>query len=224
MYLVVTATDSEMLHLRAALANVEAVAFLVTGMGLVETALGLTRYLEGRRRSRPEAAALRGVINFGVAGAFVGSGLELVDLCLADRDILGDLGVCDNDGITGFDVKGLPVRREFPLNNRLLAEADNFFMQNGISCKKGGFVTVNCASGTRGRGDYLRDRYRAICENMEGAAVARVCEEYGLPCLELRCISNWVEDRPSTGWRLEDACEKGGRSTALLLAHLCANM
>ena len=222
MYLIVTATDFEIAPLRSALAGVKAVAFLVTGMGLVETTLKLTRYLaapSGPGR-RPD---LQGVINFGVAGAFTGSGLELGDFCLARQEILGDLGICGNGEIKSFDVERLPVKTEFCLNNQLSATAEAVLRQQAIAYRTGRFVTVNCASGTRARGEYLRDRYAAICENMEGAAVARVCEEYGLPCLALRCISNWVEDRDPARWRLAAACEEGGRKTALLVAGLLAS-
>ena len=45
---------------------------------------------------------------------------------------------------------------------------------------------------------------------MEGFAVARVCDAFKLSCVEIRSISNFVEDRDVAGWRLEEACEKLG--------------
>ena len=53
--------------------------------------------------------------------------------------------------------------------------------------------------------------------DMEGAAVARVCGALQVPCLELRCISNMVEDRDLSKWRLREACEKAGATAALLM-------
>jgi len=50
------------------------------------------------------------------------------------------------------------------------------------------------------RGEALVQRYGAICENMEGAAVALVAALYGIRCMEVRGISNMVEDRDLSRW------------------------
>ena len=62
---------------------------LVCGVGPVEAACGLWAYLA--RNPRPAA-----VVNIGIAGAYVrASGqAELLSLCLAEREELGDLGKC----------------------------------------------------------------------------------------------------------------------------------
>jgi len=57
-------------------------------------------------------------------------------------------------------------------------------------------------------------------ENMEGGAVARVCEAYNLPLLEMRAISNYVEDRDLGRWKLHEACDEAGRAAAILLKGL----
>jgi futalosine hydrolase len=46
---------------------------------------------------------------------------------------------------------------------------------------------------------------------MEGASVAQICARYGVPLLELRGISNMVEDRNPDAWEKELAaanCQK----------------
>lgn len=45
-------------------------------------------------------------------------------------------------------------------------------------------------------------RTGALCENMEGAAVALACRQLSVPMLELRGISNRVEDRDTRQWDL----------------------
>lgn len=213
-YLLTAATDMEMKQLWDSYAGEERLDFLVTGLGPVETTLSVSSYLA---RSETNFA---GVINFGVAGAYLGLGIDLLDLCLARSEVLGDLGICLDREILGFDSKKLPVISEFVLDDSLLQQAEKILAAGGLSWRTGGFVTVNCASGTAERGTYLRDRHRAVCENMEGAAVARVCEEFGLPCLELRCISNLVEERNPANWRLKEACRKGAEAVAVLLQGL----
>jgi futalosine hydrolase len=90
----------------------------------------------------------------------------------------------------------------------------------GMACRRGTFVTVSCVSGTSRRGDLLARQHQGLCENMEGAAAARVCREFGLPLLEMRCVSNLVEERDLRKWRLREACDRCGEAAALLLQGL----
>ncbi len=183
----------------------------------METAVRLTRFLG--RLDQP----VRAVLNFGIGGAYlqpIGT-LQpaLLDICLAEQEVFGDFGI------------SLP-RRWFPLIGRLpessslllmtgLREAGRRLLEgHGLACHSGVFITVNAVSGTLRRGEMLRARWQGLCENMEGAAVARVCREFSLPCLELRAISNYVEDRQPANWRLHEACREAGRAAALIIKGL----
>ena len=42
---------------------------------------------------------------------------------------------------------------------------------------------------------------------MEGAAIAHICRIYGIPFVEIRGISNMVEDRDKGKWDIELASE-----------------
>ncbi|PKN23327.1 MAG: hypothetical protein CVU68_01250 [Deltaproteobacteria bacterium HGW-Deltaproteobacteria-3] len=66
----------------------------------------------------------------------------------------------------------------------------------------------------------LRAAHNGLCENMEGAAVARVCQEFAVPCLEVRCVSNMVEDRNPANWQLAAAVQKCGQVVSLLIDRL----
>ena len=68
--------------------------------------------------------------------------------------------------------------------------------------------------------DRIEPLPESLTGNMEGAAVARVCAEFSLPLLELRCISNLVEDRNPAHWRLQEACEKAARTAAVLIKNM----
>lgn len=190
---------------------------LVTGVGPVETTYTLTS------RLATGLGNLQAIIHFGIAGAYLypnGSGAGMLDICLAEEEILGDLGICHQDRIEHFSAPELGVKDHFSLDNRLLEKADFFLEQKKIPHKKGRFVTVSCVSGTRRRGDILAGRFHGLCENMEGAAVARVCTAFNLPCLELRCISNYVEDRNTKRWKIKEACSLAGETAALVAEHL----
>ncbi|MGB5687512.1 MAG: futalosine hydrolase [Candidatus Electrothrix sp.] len=189
---------------------------LITGIGPVETTLSLAGILH----KQPEIDC---VLNFGIAGAYLENDSSIqagmLDLCLAEQEVLGDLGVQLADTVEPF--RGdLPVRDRFVLDSGLLATAGRILGDAGIAYKQGNFITVNCASGTQRRGNQLGRQFHGLCENMEGAAVARVCEEFSLPCLEVRCISNMVEDRNLEKWRLREACVHAGRAAAVIAGEI----
>jgi futalosine hydrolase len=48
----------------------------------------------------------------------------------------------------------------------------------------------------------LAHRTGGLCENMEGAAVALACQQMSVPLLEVRGISNLVEDHDPARWDL----------------------
>ena len=187
---------------------------LITGIGPVETTLSLAGILH----KQPEISC---VLTFGIAGAYLKNDTSIqagsLDLCLAEQEILGDLGVQLANMVEPFG-ENLPVRDRFILDSGLLLTAGRILRNADIAYKQGTFVTVNCASGTQRRGNQLGRQFRGLCENMEGAAVARVCEEFSLPCLEVRCISNMVENRNRDNWRLQEACAKAGRAAAVIAA------
>jgi futalosine hydrolase len=69
----------------------------------------------------------------------------------------------------------------------------------------GNFVTLSTCTGTTARARELEERYNGLCENMEGAAVAQVAALHGVPWLEVRGISNIVEDRDLKKWDVPKA-------------------
>ncbi len=192
---------------------------LVSGVGLMETTLRLTRFLCQTDQK------VHAVINFGVGGAFwQPSGCpqpQLQDICFAEREVIGDLGICLADGVEYLD-PALTGDLAFPLDVNLLGVGREILTGCGASYFSGTFVTVNSVTATRSRGDMLQARWQGLCENMEGAAVARVCSEFTIPCLELRAIANFVEDRNRECWRLQEASLHAAKSAALLIKGMSA--
>ena len=210
MLLVVAASDLEMKCFAAGAAA--PVQRLVCGVGPVEAACGLWAWLA----ENPRPAA---VLNIGIAGAYVREAgqVELLSLCLAAREELGDFGKCAGGRLEPLAEHISPHRTFFPdaaLNERIARRLADL----GIPCRSGVFVTVNCASGDRERGDMLLARFPdALCENMEGAALARVCAQHHLPFAELRCISNLIDQPERQGWRLREACARMGEAARRLV-------
>ncbi len=189
----------------------------VGGVGKVNAAAATALMIE---RYQP-----RLVISTGCAGAYVGSGLAVGDLVLATDEVLADEGVLVGDGWKDLRYMNLPsVRRDgetfynvLPLSRRAserameLAEREKNALHRGVS------VTVSTCSGTGEYGAELSRRWNAVMENMEGAAVAQVCLRAGVECLEIRGISNLVEERDLTKWDFGRAVEVAQRFVLLYL-------
>lgn len=213
MILVTAATEGEIAPLRQQFADCGQVDFLVTGIGLVETAHILTRFLE-RAGTR-----YQGLINVGVAGAFTSSTMHILDICLADSEVIGDMAICFHDHMGSLGSSELVLHQFFPCRGSLLGQCRKWCAATGRPIHVGAFVSVNCVSATRRRGDMLAATYEAISENMEGAAVARVCRSYELDWLEIRAISNMVVDRDTSSWRLGEAIKRCTAFTGDFLNH-----
>ncbi len=209
MYLIVSSTEIEIGQLRKSKELERDFNFLTTNVGMVESAISLARLFAERE--------VEGLILFGVGGAYSNTGVDILDICLAEKEYFGDLGVAMGNEVEYFTDDALKNKRIFNLRNNLLDKVENKLNVLKIPYKIGNFVTVNSCSGTLQRGNFLRDKFGAICENMEGAAVARICELYRVPMIELRCVSNMVEDRDKSKWKLNEAIDKGTRVLKKLL-------
>ena len=174
---------------------------LHTGIGAVNAAHALTCQFEGQL---PDL-----VIQFGIGGAYVPTSLPIRSVVLATEEIYGDVGVITPEGWKPADEIGIPLVHgnpphfnRFPLDSRLVSTAIEIC---GGTC--GPFVTVSQCSGVQAVGDALHARFNALCESMEGAAAAHICTLYDVPFLEVRGISNLVEDRQPARWDIPGAAE-----------------
>ncbi|HMK60019.1 MAG TPA: futalosine hydrolase [Dissulfurispiraceae bacterium] len=136
----------------------------------------------------------RQIYIIGIAGAYPSSGMEIGDIAIADREIYGDEGLSlgaefkmmDTLKLPLAEVNGVEYYNEFPVH--VPAELATYK-------HKGAFVTVSSCTGTRRRGLEIERSFGAICENMEGAAIAHVCLLNSVSVVEIRGISNIIEDR-----------------------------
>jgi len=210
MLLVAVATENEIKPLVEFFAAAR-MEVLVMGMGPVTAAARLSNYLT------LHGARIDGVLNIGVAGAYVGSDIAMLDICLAQQEFWGDFGICMGNSIQDFDHELLKPKNLLLFKNNLVSRFAEVLNNRNVDFKSANFVTVNCCSGTEERGEFLRKKFAAGCENMEGAAVAMVCENFDIACVELRCISNMVEKRNTANWKLSEAIEKMCQVVKLVL-------
>jgi len=159
------------------------------------------------------------VINTGCAGAYTGSGLSIGNLVVASEEVLADDGVAVAAGwkdlrymnLPSVEQGGLSCYNLLPLSRHASEKAMQLADYYGVFLMRGRSATVSTCSGTRERGAELSHRWNAVIENMEGAAVAQVCLRCGVDCLEIRGISNIVEDRDLKKWDIPRAVEAAQR-------------
>ena len=184
------------------------VVLMNSGMGKVNAAHSATVLIE----KYPVSA----MINVGVGGAYPGSGLTVGDIAFASKEIYGDEGVIDAGGWSGLEKIGIPLVKEgkkgyfneYPLDALpSLLKVKNRRSDRNNKITGGNFVTVSSVSGTQKRARELEKRFNAVCENMEGAAIAQVCTLYKIPVFEIRGISNITGIRDKTKWDLQRASE-----------------
>ena len=195
------------------------VLLCVGGMGKVNAAHAATLLL-----TQFTPASL---VVFGVGGSYPSSGARIGDIALAREEIAGDEGVLTAEGFRDASSIGIPLLKTatarifttYPAPEALLARSlRTLASQAGTAVHTGAFVTLSTCTGTAARARELEQRYHALCENMEGAAAAHVAEQHGVPWLEVRGISNIVEDRDLSKWDIPKAAAVAQDALLRLLA------
>ncbi len=165
---------------------------------------------------------------FGCGGAYPGSGLAVGDLALASEEIFGDEGVATDKGFRDLAEMRLPMREtttrhynRWPVDKKWYDWAQPLLAEHAekehISLSGGPFVTVSTCTGRLAEAIELEKRTGGLCENMEGAAVALACQQLSVPLLEVRGISNLVEDRDTRRWDLPAGMAAAQRAVMTLL-------
>ena len=173
------------------------VELLVTGVGMAATAFALGNRLHSQR---PQL-----MINAGVAGSFR-KDWELGKVVQVVSEQFGDLGAEDQDGsfLDLFELQ-LATANKLPFKEgRLLnPEGANF---DFLPKAKG--LTVNKVHGSLHNIHLIQKKYEADIESMEGAAFFWAALQLGIPFLEIRALSNFVEPRNRENWQLSLAIER----------------
>jgi len=163
---------------------------LLTGVGMTATGYALGRHLS-------DAYGL--VLNLGIAGCFDHS-IPLGTVLNVTCDEFAELGAEDHNNFIRIDDLGFGRSRFLAtcqITHPLIKQLPGV---NGI--------TVNCVHGREASIAAVKERLAPVTESMEGAAVFYACTEAGLPCLQVRAVSNYVEPRNRAAWQVGLALEK----------------
>lgn len=160
----------------------------VCGVGKVNAAYGATIMLEKFKVDK--------VYTIGIGGAYPSSGLRIEDIVIAEKEIYGDEGLALKNSFHTLEEIQLPL---IECNSVKYYNEFKMYIPQELKSfkKKGNFVTLSSCTGSLTKAYVLEQKFNALCENMEGAAIAHICTLYGKPNVEIRGISNIINERTS---------------------------
>jgi futalosine hydrolase len=181
---------------------------LITGVGMVATAVWCSRALAMRRYGL--------VLNAGVCGSFTPSlPPGVVVHVISDR--LAELGAQDGDEFLTIHELNLLGSDEFPFRGELLMNPDPPQIAALIALPSRTGITVNTVHGEAGAIARVMRRFDPDVESMEGAGFMYACLVAGQPFAQVRAVSNLVERRNRAAWKLREAIEALGTTTLEIL-------
>src|SRR5579859_1902869 len=154
---------------------------LITGVGGLATTWALTRQID---RGRPGL-----VLQAGIAGCFTGR--KYGEVFVVREELLADLGVWEKGRFkTLFDMR-LAEPDHFPFaGGALVNPYGELLTLTGLEPVRG--MTVNEITTDAKRIGYHQQNTAAVVESMEGGPMHYVCQQAGVPFLQLRSVSNAV--------------------------------
>ena len=149
------------------------------------------------------------LVQFGIAGSYVPH-LQPGDVVLVEREQLGDEGAESTEGFLSSVSLQLRNPDTSPFQNDMLINP-HLPVANKLYRAKG--ITVNTVSGSKETITMRQQLFQADIESMEGACLHYYGLLHSIPFLQIRGISNRVEPRNRSAWKIEEAL--GNASDAL---------
>jgi futalosine hydrolase len=184
--LVVAATPFEVESLKSEVGSQRPeIDFLITGVGMVATAFALGKHLASRSYDL--------VVNLGIVGSF-DRNILLGEVVEVTEDHLSELGAEDDEAFLPIESMGFG-ESVFKTDTRVSTYSN-------INLKQVTAITVNTVHGHEPSIKKLTIRMQPQLESMEGAAFFYACKQAGVPCLQIRAVSNYVEKRNRDNWQI----------------------
>jgi futalosine hydrolase len=158
---------------------------VITGVGMVATAFSLGKHLATNEYDV--------AVNLGIAGSF-DRGIALGEVVEIIEDSFSELGAEDGDAFLPIDQLGFG-ESTFKASSRL----SNF---GSFNLTQTTAITVNTVHGNDMSIQSLTNHIQPQLESMEGAAFFYACKQAGVPCLQIRAVSNYVEKRNRDNWQI----------------------
>ncbi|PTR00812.1 futalosine hydrolase [Mucilaginibacter yixingensis] len=182
---------------------------LVTGVGMTATAFALGRQLALNQYDL--------AINLGICGAF-DRGLALGEVVEITTDIFAELGAQDDEDFISIDQLGFG--ESIYTAGASIPQFMGSIEDHKPRLKQVTGITVNRVHGNERTISKTADRLHPQVESMEGAAFFYACKQAGVPALQIRAVSNYVEKRNREQWQIGLAIKNLNTFANNLLKHL----
>jgi len=159
---------------------------LIAGVGMVATAFALGRHLATQQYDL--------AINLGIAGSF-DRNIPLGTVVEVTEDTFTELGAEDDNRFITLDALGFG-QTKFTAT----AQLGEYYKEEKLW--KVTAATVNTVHGEEASIAKLHQRTAPQLESMEGAAFFYACQQSGVPALQIRAVSNYVEKRNRDAWKI----------------------
>jgi len=178
---------------------------LIAGIGMIPTAFHLGRQLALQHYDF--------AINAGIAGAF-NNNLPLGTVVNVTKDGFSELGAQDKQSFVSIFDLGLMDSDTFPYQKGYLVSNPENLSAKDMGLGKSGIaliktlprakaITVNTINGKLKEVENNGEHTGPDIETMEGAAFLYCCQIGHIPCVQLRSISNVVEERDKSKWETD---------------------
>jgi futalosine hydrolase len=166
---------------------------LITGVGMVPTAV-FTSIVLGKY-------SYDAVINAGICGSFNHS-VPLGEVLNISSDYLPEAGAEDGEHFLSLIDLNLLNQDEFPFSGGKLINNSVFDSKliNELPLASG--VTVNTVHGNTKNIALFLERNPVDVETMEGAAFLFSCKLHKIRNIQIRTVSNYIEDRDVSKWNI----------------------
>jgi futalosine hydrolase len=165
------------------------ISIVITGVGMIATAYALGSELALRKYDL--------AINAGIAGSFDPS-VRHGEIVLVKEDHFAELGAENNKEFLTIDEMGFGKSRMVPFD---IYEPKITSLLSVLKQVKG--ITVNTVHGNKESIQSIVKRLDPQIETMEGAAFFYACNQVNLPSIQIRGISNEVEQRNTANWNID---------------------
>jgi futalosine hydrolase len=171
---------------------------LTSGVGMVATAAWCSRALAVDEYDM--------ALNLGVCGSFdpafrPGTVLHITS------ERMSELGAEDGDEFLTIHDLQLLDEDEFPFEGGMLVNAAPPQLAPITELPVAAGITVNTGHGSDATIRRVRDRFQPQVESMEGAGFMYACLMSGVPFAEIRAVSNVVERRNRSAWKIGAAID-----------------
>jgi futalosine hydrolase len=169
---------------------------LITGVGMVATSSWCSRALSNQRFDM--------ALNFGVCGSFKAA-FDPGTVVHVVSDRLVELGAEDGNSFLTIQQMNLLAGDEFPFTGGRLVNASPPALSALAGIHPVDGITVSTVHGNEVSIARVIQRFNPDVESMEGAAFMYACLIHGVPFAQVRAVSNIVERRNRSAWKLDEA-------------------